>query len=248
MKEFFLDQNPSYQFQLFQPLHLFLIFFTLFILLLIGKNKKKIYKLNENTKKIIKNIILIILFSNMTIYYLSKIVYNVYDITNNLPLHFCFISGYLFMITYTFKLDKLMDFIIFFVFIGPIPAIIYPDLLSTFDSFVFYQYIISHHFFMIGGLFLYYAYYRELNKKHLKTSLILTFIILLITNIINKILGSNYIFSNTYPQHMLDLYPSLSLFNPTIMVPLLGILMINLIYFILNLSFFKLVLEPAKLK
>lgn len=238
MKEFFIDQNPSYNFILFKPLHISLILITLIGLYLVAKNKDRIYNLNTKTKTIAKNIIITILFLNMTIYYLSKIIYNVYDITNHLPLHFCFISGYLFMITYIFKIKKLMNFIIFFVFIGPTPAIFYPDLKSTFDSFIFYQYIISHHFFMISGLFIYYAYYNRLTKKELKITILTTIGIFLTTKFINLLLNSNYIFSSSYPTHMLDLYPFLSFFNPSIMVILLGISMISLIYFILNTNFF----------
>lgn len=234
MREFFIDEYKQNNFDLFCPLHILLTIITLLGLYYIIKNKDKLYNLSNKTKLTIKITGLIIMFLNMKIYYLSKIVYGVYDITVHLPLHLCFISGYFFMIVHTFNIEKLKPITIYFSFIGPLPAIIFPELYSTFDSFVFYQFIISHHFFMLFSLFLFYSYDIKLkSNSHITCIKIMSLILILIT-IVNTILNSNYIFTSYYPIHIINLFPFIVNIPPLIVMILVGLSVILLIHYILN--------------
>ena len=121
--------------------------------------------------------------------------------------------------------------IYFLAFIGPVPAIIWPKMVSSFDSFIFYQWIISHHVFLLGSFFLYYAYDFHIQKKDLWKVLIVANIVLLFATGFNMIFKTNYIFSSEIPAHVFELYPFLKYFNyPLLILEVTGMVMVWIAY------------------
>ncbi len=165
MKSFFIEDKLTGNFKLFGPLHLSLIILLLFGIILLVKNRNKIEKINETKKDKIRIAIVVTLFLTMLIYYVSRVIYGVYDWKVHLPFHFCYIAGFLFMYSVLFKKWNLYKISYFMSFIGPIPAIIWPELYRTFDCFNFYQYIITHHFFLLSSIFILFAYKQEIKKN-----------------------------------------------------------------------------------
>lgn len=63
-----------------------------------------------------------IFFINMLLLYLFFVLKGVYSWKLHLPLHLCFISGYLFMYVLVTGNQKLFRSVYFFTWIGPLPA------------------------------------------------------------------------------------------------------------------------------
>ena len=165
MREFFVDNHVGIPFYMFSWIHFLLIILTSIIVYIIYKFRNDIR--NIKMKKKIRYVIALIMFLNMTIYYGAYVYYGVYNWKVHLPLHLCFISGYLFMYALVCNNIKLRKLAYFMAFIGPLPAIIWSDLNSV-DSFVFIQFIISHHFFLCANLFVYYMDNLSINISDVK--------------------------------------------------------------------------------
>lgn len=216
MKQFFLNQNHTIPFKLGGIIHIGCILFLILSIVMIYKNRERITKIKR--KQLIKNIMFIILIANMLTYYSSYIYYGVYNWKVHLPLHFCFISGGLFMIYLITKNIKVYKVVYFFALMGPLPAVLFPDLTTSFDSFIFYQYFISHHLFIIFSFFVYYLDDVNIKIKDLLATLICANAIFLIMYIFNNIFGTNYIMSQQLPTHVLKLFPFLTGFNSPILI------------------------------
>ena len=231
MREFFVDEVAGTTFTLFGPLHISLILFVVIGLGLIYRYRHQIYHLNDRTKKIIKYGLVIVLYLNMLIYYNGFAYYGIYTWKNHLPIHFCYIASFSFMIACLLRKRSWYHVIYFLAFIGPVPAIIWPKMVSSFDSFIFYQWIISHHVFLLGSFFLYYAYDFHIQKKDLWKVLIIANIVLLFATGFNMIFKTNYIFSSEIPAHVFELYPFLKYFNyPLLILEITGMVMVLIAY------------------
>lgn len=233
MYDFFINESDGgiVPFKLFGLVHIALFIITIFGMILVFKNRLKLYQINEKLKRKISIFIVVFMALNMIIYYLSKVYFGVYNWKVHLPLHLCFISGILFMIAIATKNRRLYKITYFMAFIGPLPAIIWPELYKTFDSFIFYHYIISHHFFLIANMFIYCSYDVDINKDDIVNTFLFVNIVFIVMIIFNNIFGTNYIMSSSLPQYMIDLYPILEYINyPAIFLEIIGILIVTLAY------------------
>lgn len=228
IKEFFLDETVGIPFHLFGIIHFGCLFVLALLFVLIYKNRQKIKKIKN--KKRVKLIMFIILMSNMVIWYGSYIYYGVYDIKVHLPLHFCFIAGNLFMIYLLTGYRKLYEVAFFFTFVGPLPAVIFPDLVSSFDSFIFYQYFISHHLLMVFSYFILYMDNFTITYKHAIQAYLYGNIIFITMMYVNEIFGTNYIMSKKLPDHIYNLFPIFYEINPFIILEITGMIVIAIIF------------------
>ena len=108
----FFSETTGVPFEVFGPLHLFLLFFVLCGVLLIYCFRKPLRKFKYNNQ--LRYIFAGILFTNMTVYYISLAMMGYYDVRKHLPLEFCFITGYLFMYILVTQNRKLYRVIYFF--------------------------------------------------------------------------------------------------------------------------------------
>jgi len=229
IRDFFVGVYPAIK--AFGLEHIIISFLFIIGLVLIVINKKKIHNISSKNKRKITIYIISILFLNMTIYYLAKVFYGTFDYINNLPLHFCFISGYLFMYAWLTKNIKLIKLTYFCGFLGPFVAMIWPNP-PTYISYTFYQFIISHHFFFLGNLFLYYAYNYQIKKSDYFKVFIVVNIIFLTVGIFNAVFNTNYIMSKSLPEFFLNLYPFFRNYNYTVLWVELGGIVAALIAYI----------------
>lgn len=231
MREFFVDEVIGMKFNLFGPLHNTLTLIVILGLYLIYRYRHRINNLSDKTKAIIKYLLIIVLYTNMFIYYNGFAYYGIYSWKKHLPIHFCYISSFSFMIALLFNKRNWYHVIYFFTFIGPVPAIIWPKMVSSFDCFIFYQWIISHHVFLLGSFFVYYMYDFYITKDDIKKVIVIANLIFLFATIFNKVFDTNYIFSNEIPDYIFTLYPFLKNFNyPIILLEITGALMVGLAY------------------
>ncbi len=204
MKEFFTESGGT-PFILFGPIHLLISVITIItvVLIYIYRDKLKTFKYKEN----IRYILAAILFINMTIYYISKVILKTYDWKLDLPLHFCFITGYIFMYILITGNKKLYSIIYFFTFVGPIPSIIWPDLKLDYDRFVFWQFVISHHFILISSVYVLMVLEYKIYKKYILKAYAIGNVIVFTIAIFNGIFKTNYIMMGQLPDHIYRIYP-----------------------------------------
>ena len=237
LKEFFINEHPRFLFHQFGLIHNIFNFIPVIAVILIYLNRDKIASIpKEKTWKILK-ITAIILLVNMFIYTFGNLYFGSFDYKKDLPFHLCFIANYMFMYGCFFKKEWIFKFTIFLCFIGPIPAILWPDLVSTIDNFNFWQYVISHHFFLSMSFFSYYALGYHVEKKDYLKTFVLTNFLMLIMYPFNLIFDTNYIFSTQIPDNVLELYPWLIHFPPMITLEVVGLSISGIIYFVIILYY-----------
>lgn len=233
MREFFVNEHPVFLFKPFGLWHNLFTGLALIATILIIINRNKISKINEKTTWKILRVGAIILLLNMIIYTFGNLYYGCFNYKEMLPFHLCFIANYMFMIAVFFKRINIFRIVIFMCFIGPIPAILWPDLVSTIDNFNFWQLIISHHFFMNLCLFSYYALNYHVRKiDYIKTFIFLN-IILLCSYPFNKLFNTNYVFTNYFPENVVELYPFIDGLPVIPILELLGLVISLFIYRVL---------------
>ena len=209
LKEFFVDENITIPFKLFGKTHLFLITFVLVGLMVIYFNRKRLYQLSNVLKRRIVVIFAIILLLNMIVLYVSSFYYQTFDYKIMLPFHLCYLSNYFYIIAVILKKENWYSYLYFLAFLGPIPAIIFFDVVSVWESFNFYLYVISHHLLVIMGLCTFYLYPRKVELKHVFKLVVVLNIIYFLMKIFNYYFGTNYFFSQAIPPFIIHLMPFL---------------------------------------
>lgn len=232
LREFFVNEHPHVLFHQFGWLHDFFIAIPIIAVIIIYLNRNKIAAIPKDTTWKILKISAVILLVNMIIYTFGNLYFGSFDYKKDLPFHLCFIANYMFMYGCLFKKEWIFRFTIFLCFIGPIPAILWPDLVSTIDNFNFWQYVISHHFFLSISFFSYYALGYRVEKKDFIKTFFLTNFLMLIMYPFNLIFKTNYIFSTEIPENVMVLYPWLKYFPPMLTLEVVGLTISFLIYFL----------------
>ena len=125
---------------------------------------------------------------------------------------------------------KLYKVVYFLTFIGPLPAVIFPDLVSSFDAFIFYQYFISHHLLMIFSYFILYMDDFTIKIKDVFITFGWANFIFITMMIVNEIFGTNYIMSKELPPHIYELFPIFKEINPVPILEITGFLVVMIIY------------------
>lgn len=228
--DFFLDETDDItKLNLFGPAHIFLLILTLTIAVLLywKRDSMKKWKYKQN----VRIIMAVIFFVNMLLLYLYFILTGVYTWRLHLPLHLCFISGYLFMVVLVTGNRKLFEAVYFFTWIGPLPAMLWPNTPMRIDRFLSWHFVISHHLLLLTGLYCLFVLEYKIEKKSMLKGFLLGNIIFIAVFLFNKLFGTNYIMTDSLPQHILNLFPFLKYLNvPIFWLELCGIAMIILAY------------------
>jgi len=230
IREFFLNEHPFIPYKAFGFIHCLCIVSVLVTLVLIYIYRNKISSLPKKTSRKILKIIAIIMLINMIIYNIAPHLFGYFDYKIHLPFQLCFISGYIFMFAILFKKDNLLKLTLFLSFIGPIPAILWPDLPSTFDDFNFWKYFISHHVFICASFFSYFALNYKIELKDILKAFIFANILIFIMMPFNYLFHMNYIYSSEIPSNIVELYPWIKNFPPFLTIELVGLLIAILLY------------------
>ena len=231
IREFFVNETPKFLFKQFGLIHMIFSIIPVIALIIIYINRNKIASIpKEKSQKILKisaKILLLILI----IFTFGFLYYGVFDYTKHLPFHLCFIANYMFMYGILFEKEWILKYTIFLCFIGPIPAILWPDMVSTIDNFEWWQYVISHHFFIIMSFFSYYALGYKVKINNYIKVFIFTNLLMFIMYPFNLYFGTNYIFSTEIPQNVMVLYPWLKYFPPMLTLEVVGLAISGAVYY-----------------
>lgn len=239
IREFFVDDKITIPFKLFGLTHLFLMTIVVVATIIIFLNRKRINQLPIKTKKIITKSIAIILLLNMLTLYISSIIFHNFDYKDMLPFHLCYIANYFYIIPILFNKEHLLKYTYFLSLLGPIPAIIFFNVPSMWESFNFYLYVISHHVLVIGSLLTFYMYPKKIKFKDTINLAIALNILYVVMSIFNYYTGSNYCFSGGIPSFILDLFPFLVYIPTTIILEVTEIFILVILFKFYNKEYTK---------
>lgn len=224
MKHYF-GLKSDFQLSFLGPVHLLLIAVTLISIILI-------YKFREKLKKypIIRKIIPIILFSNMVIYIAGAIIAGIYDIKVHLPIHYCYITGFLFQYMLLKEKKNWFNMLYYAIFFCTITVVIFQDPAITPDRYEFILLVISHHLLLISSFYTLYVLEYPVNVKGYKPFVIYSVIVYTTVFILNRILGTDYIFNSTLPPWIYEILPFVKALPPLAWLILLSIPLLALAY------------------
>ena len=199
---------------LFSWEHISLIVFTIVAAFALYHYREQLRKIKCQRK--IRIGMAIILFTNMAIFYLNIIFAGEYDWHVHLPLHLCFITGYTFMYILVSDNQKLYRIVYFFTFIGPLPAMIWPNTVTRFDRFYTYSFFISHHIMLLMSLYClfvleYKVAYRDALRAFGWGNVLFAGIF-----VFNTICGTDYIMTKNLPAYIVESFPILRLVDSPI--------------------------------
>ena len=129
-----------------------------------------------------------------------------------------------------FHKKRLYQYIYFLAFLGPIPAIVFFDVPSVWESFNFYLYVISHHLLVIAGLFTFYMYPMKIKLKNIGFLIIVLNILYFIMTIFNYYFQTNYFFSEAIPEFILELFPFLKFIPIFVVLEVVEIMIMLVLY------------------
>lgn len=229
----FFTNKPGLTFEIFSALHLFIIFGTIFSCLLIIRYQQLIKK--SKITKIMPKVLATILFANMTIFYIAYLITGSYDINVNLPLHYCYITGYLFMYMLWFNKKNMYNFLYYSVFMCTVAVLIWADPGLSYDRIVFYQFFISHAGLLIINFYVFFIMDYPVNKMGIIQAFIYSNTLFLIMSVYNSFFNTNYILSEKYPDFLIKLYPFLDYIKyPIIVLETFGVISLVLAYLLVK--------------
>lgn len=229
---YYFGTEGKFDLTLFGPMHISLILMTIISIFLIYKYKEKLV----NYKKL-KYIIVGILFLNMIIYILGAIVAGIFDIGIHLPIHYCYITGFMFMYMLLKEKKCWFNFLYYAIFFCTITVIIFQDPNITYDRYELILLVISHHFLLISSFYTFFVLDYKVDKSGYKPFFIYTIIVYLLVFIINRMLGTDYIFNSSLPDFIYEYFPFVNIFPPLVWLSLLSIPLLTLAY--LPVKYFK---------
>lgn len=216
--KYYFGSTSNMKLPFFGPIHLILIISTILIIIGIYKYKDKLKKF-----KYIKGIIIGILFLNMIVFILGAILTGNFDIQLHIPIHYCYITGFIFMYMLLKDRKKWFNTLYYAIFFCTITVIIFQDPTVAYDRYQFILLIISHHFLLISSFYTLYVLEYPVNKKGYKSFIIYSVILYLSVFILNKIMETNYIFNSSFPNFVYEYFPFIKYLPPLVWLILLSI-------------------------
>lgn len=160
--------------------------------------------------KAIRGIMAGILFANMLIHYSGRIIIGEWHFSEDLPLHICFVANFFMMyILFTDNKHSLFSVIYYFTMIGPLPAIILPDLSRSQSGYLFWQFIISHHVMLLFSLYCAFVLEYETSFKDACCSFLYGNAYVAAMAVFNGVFGTNYIMLGELPEQLYRVFPFL---------------------------------------
>ncbi len=223
MKSFFMGV-PN-RLELFGGVHITLS--VIFLLLAVS-----LYFFADRIKKfghflIIRRVCAAVLAVNMLLHYTARLVLGIWRFEDDLPLHICFVVNFFMIyILLSDNFGELYRVMYFFTFIGPMPAIIWPDLNYSMDSFIFWQFVISHHFMLLCSLYCLFVLEYKTKMKYIIHAFLIGNTYIGAVWVFNKTFGTNYIMMTELPGQLYEVYPFLDRLPPLIWLELVGIVVL----------------------
>lgn len=181
--------------------------------------------------KLIRRIMAAILFTNMLIHYTGRIAIGEWRLSEDLPLHICFMANFLMMyILVTNNKRSLFAVVYYFTLIGPLPAAVFPDLSRTWSGYLFWQFIISHHVMLLFSLYCAFVLEYKTAPKCAVYAFFIGNAYVALISVFNRFFGTNYIMLGELPAQLYRVFPFLSALPAFVWLELVGMLAIIAAY------------------
>ena len=168
-----------------------------------------------------------VLLSNMIIHYTGRTLIGEWHFSEDLPLHICFITNF-FMIYILFTNNKhnLFSVVYYFTVIGPLPAVLFPDISRTGSGYLFWQFVISHHVMLLIGLYCAFVLYTPPERSRAGAVYAFVFgnLYVLVMGIFNRVFKTNYIMLSALPERLYGVFPFLKAFPAFVWLEIAGVL------------------------
>ena len=188
-----------------------------------------------------------ILFANMLIHYVGRIAIGEWHLSEDLPLHICFVANFFMMyILFTDNRHGLFSVIYYFTIIGPLPAAIFPDLSRTWSGYLLYQFIISHHVMLLFSLYCVFVLEYKTTLKHAYLAFLFGNAYIAAISVFNRVFDTNYIMLGELPERLYRALPILNALPAFVWLELAGILSLAAAYALQG-TFNKHALTPLRL-
>lgn len=172
-----------------------------------------------------------ILFANMLIHYAGRTAIGEWRLSEDLPLHICFVANFFMMyILSTDNKHGLFSVIYYFTIIGPLPAAVFPDLSRTWSGYLFYQFIISHHVMLLFSLYCSFVLEYKTSIRHASYAFLFGNAYVAAISVFNSIFGTNYIMLGELPEQLYRIFPFLYSLPAIVWLELAGIVSITAAY------------------
>ncbi|MGP4039219.1 YwaF family protein [Gracilibacillus sp. D59] len=209
MQGLFSFNRAEYPFQLFSLSHICVVLLTLGLLACMYIFRESI---TRKYKRFFKYTLVAFLVIGEASFHFWYLLHDRWDVMINLPFQLCSISLYLCTIMLLTRNYKVFEVSFFVSMIGAFVALVTPELFFGFPHMRFFQFFIAHIAIILS------CFYMVWIEEYTPTlgSVIRAFIVLNIMAgcvfIVNKIIGSNYMFlaekpSNASPIDFLGPYP-----------------------------------------
>ena len=167
----------------------------------------------------------------MVLLYIGYLVTGYYDISKDLPLHYCYFTGFLYAYMLWFKKTKMFNCLYYAVFMCTLAAMIWPGPITGYDRIKFYQFWISHAGLFVINIYAFYIFGYQVNKKGIANALVYSVSLFTVAHLYNSMFGTNYIFSKEIPVWVTNLYPMLdSVGSPVIIYGIGWIIAVSFAY------------------
>lgn len=171
----------------------------------------------------VRRVMAAILFANMLIHYSGRIAIGEWRLSEDLPLHVCFVANFLMMyILITDNKRSLFAVVYYFTLIGPLPAAVFPDLSRTFGGYLFWQFIISHHVMLLFSLYCAFVLEYETTPRHAVYAFLFGNAYVALISVFNRIFGTNYIMLGELPAQLYRVFPFLNALPAFVWLELAG--------------------------
>ncbi len=126
--DYYFGRVSNMSLSFFGPVHISLMVITFLSIFLLYKfrNKLKHYR-------IIDYIMVGILLLNMIVFIIGAYLGGVLDINIHLPLHYCYITGYLFIYMTLFNKEKMFNYLYYAIFFAAMSVVIFTNPNTAYD-------------------------------------------------------------------------------------------------------------------
>ena len=191
MKSLFSDYLNTYdKFELFSISHWFSIVFFIFLVIFLPWYSNRF--LNRKNQIKIAKIVGIFIFINFPLWVLLEFLAGSFDFSLHLPLHLCRFANLMILPVMFNRNDRVFQILYYWGLSGMFQAIFSPDILADFPHFHYFRFFAAHHLFVIGMIYAVIVYDLKPTINGIRDAFIGVNIFLLISFIVNMLLGSNY--------------------------------------------------------
>lgn len=217
--------------KLFGALHLGISVFFLILYASVLIFRKKLKRLGHFEP--VRIIMGSILLANMLIHYAGRIYIGEWHFSEDLPLHICFVTNFFMIyILLTDNRHGLFSVIYYFSLIGPLPAIIFPDLSRSQSGYLFWQFVISHHVMLLFSLYCAFVLEYKTTPKSAAAAFVFGNAYVAAISVFNRIFGTNYLMLGELPEQLYRLFPFLETLPALVWLELAGIAALAAGYFL----------------